>query len=91
MVSKDRKKEYVQHVMKSTSSETQEKAAPLPVPVPQKPTLKKLPMWGGQFSKDPCNFEWPTQDMLDDMEPDVTLRSLTLKSWDTLYGAIGSV
>ena len=45
----------------------------------EKYTLKKLPMWGAQVEEGEINFQWPTQEILDQMEPNVTLTSLTFK------------
>ena len=42
-------------------------------------------MWGEKVTEDEIDFEWPTQSMLDDMEPDVTLRSLELRANKQYY------
>ena len=42
--------------------------------------LKKLPIWGLQISPDKINFEWPTQDLLNQMDGDVRLKSLNFKT-----------
>jgi len=34
-------------------------------------TLKKLPLWGEQVLDDEINFEWPTQNIFAEMQPDV--------------------
>ena len=41
--------------------------------------LKKLPIWGLQ-NYDKINFEWPTQDLLNQMDGDVRLKSLNFKT-----------
>jgi len=41
-------------------------------------TLRKLPMWGKQLAANEINFEWPTQELLDQMPADASLRSLDL-------------
>ena len=43
-------------------------------------TLRKLPMWGEQVAVNQIDFEWPTQEMLDQMPADVSLRSLEFSS-----------
>ena len=36
--------------------------------------LKKLPLWGArQVAPQEINFEWPTQEMIERMDPDVKL------------------
>jgi len=42
--------------------------------------LKKLPLWGvRQVAPQEINFEWPTQEMIERMDPDVKLSFLDLK------------
>lgn len=41
--------------------------------------LKRLPCWGEKVRADQVNFEWPTQEMLDRMQPDVHLQTLEFK------------
>ena len=42
--------------------------------------LKKLPLWGEQVSDDEIDFEWPTQEAFDQMNPDVFIESIEFKS-----------
>ena len=42
-------------------------------------SLKKLPMWGKQKPIDQMDFEWPKQDMINQMEDDVALKSISFK------------
>merc|ERR1712038_780636 len=42
--------------------------------------LKRIPAWGGEFPENYINFEWPTQEIFDQMRPDVKLESLNLKA-----------
>ena len=58
---------------------------PVPVSIPVllpgqkfKYTLKKLPVWGLRIDY-AYNFEWPTQQMLDQLAPDVYLQSMEFK------------
>ena len=41
-------------------------------------SFKRLPFWSGWKSNEEnlVNFEWPTQDMLAQIAPDVTLKSI---------------
>mmetsp|Transcript_22272 Transcript_22272/g.26086 ORF Transcript_22272/g.26086 Transcript_22272/m.26086 type:complete len:119 (-) Transcript_22272:205-561(-) len=39
-----------------------------------------MPLWGVQVTADRIDFEWPSQSMIDQMEADVTLSCMTLKS-----------
>ena len=41
--------------------------------------LKKLPMWGQQVGEAQIDFEWPTHEILERMDPSVTLKSLSFK------------
>ena len=41
--------------------------------------LKKLPIWGLQ-NYDKINFEWPTQDLLNQIDGHVRLKSLNFKT-----------
>ena len=41
--------------------------------------MKRLPVWGKKVKDDEMNFEWPTQEILDKLSPDVFLKSLDLK------------
>ena len=43
-------------------------------------TLKKLPMWGLKATAEQINFEWPSLDMLAEMQDDVAIRSVTFRS-----------
>jgi len=52
-------------------------------------SLKKLPLWGMQAPAHELSFEWPTQDMFGQMQPDVKIKSLTFKSYRS--GRISSV
>ena len=36
-------------------------------------------MWGKKVADDELNFHWPTQEILDGLNPDVYLQSLQLK------------
>ena len=45
----------------------------------RKYTLEKLPMWGKKVQHDEINFQWPSQEMLNEMEPDVWLESIQFK------------
>ena len=45
----------------------------------RKYTLKKLPMWGKKVQNDEINFQWPSQAMLNEMEPDAWLESIQFK------------
>ena len=44
-------------------------------PVKPRFTLRKLPMLGGRGASE-VNFEWPTQETLDRMPEDVSLKSI---------------
>lgn len=46
-------------------------------------SLRKLPCWGQQL--EPINFEWPTQDVWDTMDADVTLTSLEFMDEGTMH------
>lgn len=48
-------------------------------------------MWGEKVSADKINFEWPTLETLDQMDKDVSMKSLTLKDWDQCGFSISSV
>ena len=50
--------------------------------------LKKLPIWGLQ-NYDKINFEWPTQDLLNQIDGRVRLKSLNFKT--TGNGRLASV
>ena len=39
-------------------------------------TLRKLPLWGKQIDENQIDFEWPTQDMIADIDSDTRLESL---------------
>ena len=41
-------------------------------------SLRKLPFWG-RVGEDEIDFEWPTQELLDQMPRDVRLQSLEFK------------
>ena len=56
-------------------NETQKKMNSLVLGLQKKPQLKRLPIWGNP-DLDEINFEWPTQEMLDAMQPDVYLQSI---------------
>ena len=45
-------------------------------------------MWGYEARAEEIDFQWPTNDEIEKMTPDVTLKSLTFKS---KFGAISSV
>ena len=49
-------------------------------------TLRKMPMWGKQVRPDEINFEWPTQEILDGMQSDVSVKSITLKERNNYHG-----
>ena len=57
-------------------------------PLKYKYTLRKVPCWGERVAAERINFEWPTQAMLDQMPPGVSLKSLHFKLCD---GTISSV
>ena len=42
-------------------------------------------MWGRNMPLSHVNFEWPTQDMLDQWEPDVAIKSIELKNAGSLF------
>ena len=58
---------------------------------PAKFTLKKLPMWGWQVAADDINFEWPTQEMLDQWPEDASLKSITFSTFNPGSFNISSV
>lgn len=39
-------------------------------------------MWGELVDPEQINFEWPTQEMLDFMPNDVSLKSITFHKWE---------
>ena len=44
-------------------------------------TMRKLPMWGKKFEENQINFEWPTQEIFDQMQHDqVKLASIEFNS-----------
>ena len=57
-------------------------------PLKYKYTLRKVPYWAQRVVAEKINFEWPTQAMLDQMPPGVSLKSLHFKS---ISGLITSV
>ena len=44
-------------------------------------TLKKLPMYGYQVEADAINFEWPTQEMVDQWPENASLKSIELSTY----------
>ena len=56
-----------------------------------KATLKRLPMWGTGVNADQVNFEWPTQDLLDQMPSDVIMKSIEFKSYSNSRQVLNSV
>ena len=42
--------------------------------------LKKLPIWGEKVSSRAINFSWPSQKILDKLEPDAFLKSLQFET-----------
>jgi hypothetical protein len=51
-----------------------------------------MPYWGVPIEGDSINFEWPTQEMWDNMSPDVSIKSITF-TLENRFGEsmIGSV
>jgi len=43
-------------------------------------TLRKLPLWGEKVSDEEIDFEWPTLETFDQMEPDVSINSIEFKT-----------
>lgn len=54
-------------------------------------SLKKLPMWGKLVRDEQIDFEWPTEQVLDMWDADVTLKSIEFKTWIDDGSAISSV
>ena len=50
--------------------------------------LKKLPMWGLKVNLNEIDFEWPTQEIFDQMQPDVTIKSLEFKDSSYVISSI---
>ena len=48
-------------------------------------TLRRLPMWGLSAKDDQVNFSWPSQEQLNQMPSDVTLKSLEFKTCNSPY------
>ena len=45
-----------------------------------KTTIRRLPMWGKNTREDQVNFSWPSQEQLNVMRFDVSLKSIEFKS-----------
>lgn len=58
---------------------------------PEAKSLRKLPMWGEQVGPGVVNFEWPTPDMLKVLPNDVSMASITLKTYTEGHDNISSV
>ena len=52
--------------------------------------LRKLPLWGEQVKLDQINFEWPTQEILDQLPTTCQLTSMTFKTANG-YTRVGSI
>ena len=48
-------------------------------PIAAKFIVNRLSMWGNHVRDKKCNFEWPVQQMLDQWEPAVALKSIKFK------------
>ena len=51
--------------------------------------IRRLEAWGEKFKNEQLNTEWPTKELLDQMDPDVKLKSFAFKKVGT--DAISSV
>ena len=56
-------------------------------------SFKRLPFWSAYKSNEEnlVNFEWPTQDMLAQIAPDVTLKSIEFSTYHSRHPWISSV
>ena len=52
-------------------------------------TLERLPAWGETVRPEEINFQWPTQEVFDQMDSQVYLKSIQFKN--NGYGAVTSV
>ena len=52
-------------------------------------TLERLPAWGETVRPEEINFQWPTQEIFDQMDSEVYLKSIQFKN--NGYGAVTSV
>ena len=41
--------------------------------------IRRMPMWGQKVEENAINFSWPTQEIIDELPPDVSLMTLDLQ------------